>query len=113
MKEEKDEIAAIAAADAAEETETDGAEEQPMKTPIKKTTSKPAKSPGTPGKITYIQMVTAAIIALKDRTGSSLIAIKKYILANNPGLTPAQMKLNLNKALKSGVKAGRLLNVKS
>jgi histone H1/5 len=113
MKEEKDEIAAIAAADAAEETETDGAEEQPMKTPIKKTTSKPAKSPGTPGKITYIQMVTAAIIALKDRTGSSLIAIKKYILANNPGLTPAQMKLNLNKALKSGVKAGRFIKVKA
>ncbi len=60
---------------------------------------------------TYISMASAAIKALKDRTGSSTAAIKKYIVANNAGLAFAQHSLRA--ALKKGVKDGLLSMVKS
>jgi hypothetical protein len=60
---------------------------------------------------TYISMASAAIKALKDRTGSSSSAIKKYIVANNAGLAFAQHSLRA--ALKKGVKDGLLSMVKS
>ncbi|ERF70725.1 hypothetical protein EPUS_05077 [Endocarpon pusillum Z07020] len=47
--------------------------------------------------------------ALKDRTGSSRQAIKKYVKANNKGLTTAtdaQFDVMFNKALKTGVDKG-------
>jgi hypothetical protein len=56
-------------------------------------------------------MAVAAIKALKDRTGSSLAAIKKFIVANNPTLKFANHNLNL--ALKKGVADGMLIGVKS
>lgn len=112
MEEAKDEPGFAATADSAV-TETTEVDEEPMKTPKKKTATKSTKSPGTPGKITYVQMVTDAILALKDRTGSSQVAIKKYVLANNPGLTPEKLKPNLNKTLKSGVKSNRFVKVKA
>ena len=60
---------------------------------------------------TYISMASAAIKALKERSGSSSAAIKKYISANNSGLVFAQHSLRL--ALKKGVKDGLLSMVKS
>ncbi|KAL3927716.1 MAG: hypothetical protein SGBAC_012968 [Bacillariaceae sp.] len=75
--------------------------------------SKTAKSPRSQSKLTYVQMVTNAIVALKDRTGSSQVAIKKYMLAKHPELTPDKLKPNLNKALKSGLKANRFLKNKA
>ena len=59
---------------------------------------------------TYLEMAIAAIKAIKDRTGSSIPAITKYIVANN--------KLDFKKhllssALKSGVKSGMLVMVKA
>ena len=56
-------------------------------------------------------MSIAAIKALKDRTGSSSAAIKKYILATYAGLTFAQHSLRA--ALKKGVTDGSLAMVKS
>jgi len=61
--------------------------------------------------MTYIAMATAAIKALKDRTGSSSAAIKKYIVANYPTVTLAQH--SLRQALKKGVTDGLLSMVKS
>ena len=61
--------------------------------------------------MTYIEMATAAIKALKDRTGSSSAAIKKYIVANYPTVTFAQH--SLRQALKKGVADGLLTTVKS
>ena len=61
---------------------------------------KPAEHP------TYIEMVKAAIAALKDRTGSSRQAILKYIQANYKVKDNAPRSVNL--ALKKGVAAGVL-----
>jgi hypothetical protein len=55
-------------------------------------------------------MAVSAIKALKDRTGSSSAAIKKYIVANNTGLVFLQHALK--HALKTGVANGTLLPVK-
>ncbi len=60
---------------------------------------------------TYISMASAAIKALKERSGSSSAAIKKFIVANNAGLAFAQHSLRM--ALKKGVKDGLLSMVKS
>ena len=56
-------------------------------------------------------MAIAAIKALKDRTGSSSSAIKKYIEANNKDLKFANH--NLRAALKKGVADGMLVQVKA
>ena len=48
----------------------------------------------------FKEQIKGAILALKDRTGSSLPAIKKFLSA-----TPAQYRF-INAALKSGVAAG-------
>ena len=64
-----------------------------------------------PLQMTYIAMATAAIKALKDRTGSSSAAIKKYIVANYPTVNFAQH--SLRQALKKGVADGLLTTVKS
>jgi histone H1/5 len=59
---------------------------------------------------TYLEMAVTAIKALKDRTGSSSAAIKKYIVANN---TVAFAQHNLKAALKAGVINGTLVLVKA
>ena len=56
-------------------------------------------------------MVKAAIENLKDRKGSSLVAIKKYIAANYKA-DPVKMSAYIKKALKSGVENKTLLQVK-
>lgn len=72
--------------------------------PAKKATKvkKPAK-PATHPK--FSEMIAAAITALKDRKGSSCIAIKKYILANykvDEKAVNTFVKANLNRGVKSG-----------
>ena len=59
----------------------------------------------------YATMITEAIVALKDRTGSSSAAIKKYILANNKGLDFKQHFLTA--ALKRGVEGNTFNKIKS
>ena len=76
----------------------------------KKTASKP-KVPAAHPK--YAEMIKAAVTALKERNGSSKVAILKYITANykvgdNPNVVNNQVK----KALKSGVKDGLLKQTK-
>ncbi|KAI0912719.1 hypothetical protein F4823DRAFT_150532 [Ustulina deusta] len=55
----------------------------------------------------YQDMITDAIIALKDRTGSSRQSLKKYVKANNTITATDNMFDSLfNKALKAGVDKG-------
>lgn len=68
------------------------------------------------GKPTYVEMVHDAIVALKDRSGSSSVAISKWILANNDhakSVSPNMYKSRVNLAIKSGVKEDRFIKVKS
>jgi histone H1/5 len=90
----------------------------------KSTAKKPAesgpKSPYTPkkngsGKLSYLEMVHEAIAHLKDRTGSSTIAIQKWIKAKyaDKAAKPDVVKNNVAKAIKQGVKEKRLVQIKN
>ena len=59
----------------------------------------------------YEEMVKAAILALKDRNGSSVPAIAKYLAANYK--LPDNFKKILSTQLKNLVKSGKLLKVKA
>jgi histone H1/5 len=101
------------------------------KTPTKKTTnsttpkksSTPSSSSSTTkktpassskNKTSYIQMVHDAIIAMKDRTGSSLVAIHKYIVAHHPEIDDnPRFKTRLRLTLKTGVSSSRLQKIKA
>ena len=76
--------------------------------------SSPAKKKSAPKKPAehpkYIEMITAAITALKDRKGSSRQAIAKYIKANYKVGDGAETHLKM--ALKRGVASGALKQVK-
>ena len=69
-----------------------------------KTAAKKAEHP------TFNVMVAAAIVALKERNGSSRQAIEKYIIANYNGVEKGSHFLK--KALKSGVEKGTLVQTK-
>ena len=58
------------------------------------------------------QMVKEAIVALKERTGSSVYAISKFIQEKHPDL-PANWKKTLGVQLKNLVKTGKLTKVKA
>ena len=76
-----------------------------MSSPAKKAAAKkPAEHPK------YIEMIAAAITALKERTGSSRQAIVKYITANYKVGDSAAIHVKM--ALKRGVAAGALKQVK-
>lgn len=76
----------------------------------KKTTpssaAKGASSGGAANK-TYTDMIHDAIVALKDRTGSSVPALKKQILTEYPHLEGPHFKNRFNNGLKSGVRTER------
>lgn len=67
-----------------------------------KKSKKPAAKPSHP---TYRVMITTAITALKERSGSSRQAIVKYLNENNnlSNSTPAAVNAQVRKALKKGV----------
>jgi histone H1/5 len=68
---------------------------------------KAAASKATPTHGTYQAMITDAIIARKDRYGSSRQALKKYVRANNEiNATDSMFDSLFNKALKAGVDKG-------
>merc|ERR1712059_116899 len=56
-------------------------------------------------------MVKAALENLKERKGSSLVAIKKYI-GTNYKADPVKMRIFIKKALASGVEKKTILQVK-
>merc|ERR1712071_161522 len=61
---------------------------------------------------TYIQMVSAAIAALKERKGSSRQAVLKYIMANYKlGNDQKPVNSRLKIALRNGTEKGVLTNV--
>ena len=78
------------------------------KTPKKKAAAKPKAAPSHP-KTTV--MIVAAIKALKDRKGSSLPAIKKYIAANYK-VDTVKLAPFIKKGLKSLVEKKALIQVK-
>lgn len=92
--------------------EDDGVAATPAKTPSKKTPSKKAATPSSP-KISYIQLVQEAIDSMKDRTGSSQVAIQKYILANHPDVPADKLKQRLLHTLKTGVANKRFIKFKA
>ena len=57
----------------------------------------------------YFDLIKGAIVALKDRTGSSRQAISKAVAAKKGTAFKSHV---LNKALSSGVTAGKLVQVK-
>jgi hypothetical protein len=75
------------------------------KTTAAKPTKKRVNGIGTASAMnkTYIQLVQEAIVAMKDRTGSSLAAIKKYILEHYPDLGGPHFASRVNTALKKYV----------
>jgi len=71
-------------------------------------TKKPKSKPTHP---TVVVMIEAAIANLKERTGSSLIAIKKYI-ATNYKVDVIKLNPHIKKALVNGVEKKTLIRVK-
>ena len=63
--------------------------------------------------IPYTQVIHDAIVALKDRTGSSSPAIQKWIMGNHPTMNPTKLKQKMNFTLKLGVKSKRFVKIKS
>ena len=78
----------------------------PTKKVVKAT--KPKVVPAHPPVAT---MVNDAIAALKERKGSSLIAIKKYMAANNK-VDVAKLAPFIKRYLKSAVESGKLVQTK-
>ncbi|KAK4282902.1 hypothetical protein QN277_014226 [Acacia crassicarpa] len=70
---------------------------------------KPKSSPSHPP---FAEMITDAIVSLKERTGSSQYAITKFIEDKHKHLPPTFKKLLLNN-LKKSVAAGKLVKVKN
>merc|ERR1711936_673861 len=72
----------------------------------------PQKRRAKPAHPKSSEMVVAAIKALKERTGSSLAAIKKYIAANYK-VDIVKLAPFIRKALKKGVESKQLVMVKA
>ena len=83
---------------------------------VKKAASSPkkvVKKSNTSAHPSYLDMVVAAVQAMKERRGSSRQAILKYILANyNVGTDPKAVNSHLRQALKRAVIAGAIKNTK-
>lgn len=60
-------------------------------------------------KPTNFDLIKEAILALKDRSGSSPAAMKTYLAKQHPTIS---LDHKFNKALKSGVTAGKLIKVR-
>lgn len=59
----------------------------------------------------YEELVKKAIISLKERTGSSLPAIKKYITTHHAAETKPNWESVLNQQLKRMTASGKLVKV--
>jgi len=81
----------------------------PRKASTESTSTKKVKKPSTHPK--WEEMIASAIIQLKDRTGSSLPALTKF-LSTNFKVPEDQLRTQLKIALKRGVAKNHLLKVK-
>lgn len=77
------------------------------------TIKKPATAASRKGKKTMTEMVEEAIKALKDRTGSSVPAITKYIVSTYPQDENNTFRSRLSQALKRGIKLAHFQKVKA
>lgn len=82
-----------------------------VKKSAKKTASGPKKPKAKPTHPPTSQMVDAAIKSLKERTGSSLLAIKKYLAANYK-VDADKLSPFIKKYLKSSVESGKFIQTK-
>ncbi|KHJ31932.1 putative histone h1 [Erysiphe necator] len=74
----------------------------PAKAATTKTRTRPAAD-----HVSYQDMIIDGIVTLKERNGSSRVALKKYIKANHKNIVDGKMFDSLfNRALKSGVEKG-------
>merc|ERR1719244_990415 len=97
-----EEAAAVVAEEAPAAEEAAAAEAPPAK---EKKEKNPAKAKAAPTHPKYSVMITAAVKALKDRTGSSRQAILKYIVANykvDEKKAATQVRLSLKRLAASG-----------
>ena len=74
----------------------------------KSKTKASTKKSAAPKSASYFDLIKGAITELKDRTGSSRQAISKIVSAKKSNFQSGA----LNRALKSGVEAGKLIQVK-
>lgn len=75
----------------------------------KKITRKPVKPSEHPP---VAVMVKAALASLKDRKGSSLVAIKKYILTSYKGIDMVRVAPFIRRSLKKAVDDGDFVQIK-
>ncbi|KAM0825939.1 hypothetical protein ACQ4PT_069199 [Festuca glaucescens] len=61
----------------------------------------------------YFEMIKEAIVALKDRTGSSSVAIAKYMEEKHGKSLPANFKKMLSVQLRGSAAKGKLVKVKA
>ncbi|KAG7367132.1 linker histone H1 and H5 family protein [Nitzschia inconspicua] len=85
----------------------------PSKNPSSAASTKSSSKSPSSSSIPFTQLVQDAIINMKDRTGSSQIAIQKWILGNHPEIDPQKLKQRLLVTLKNGLKTKRLIKVKA
>ncbi|KAK0516921.1 hypothetical protein JMJ35_000076 [Cladonia borealis] len=80
----------------------------------KATSAAPAKkAAAAPQHASYRDMIKEAILALKERNGSSRSALKKYILANNKNIAQGPtFDTQFNRAIKAGVEKGEFAQPK-
>lgn len=91
------------------------AAKMPAKKSPKSASSTPSSARKRSGKPTYLLMVHDAIVAMKERSGSSAPAISKWIQANSQfgnGVHPQAFKTRLSSAIKQGLKENRFSKVK-
>lgn len=86
-------------------------EDPPAKVTSSKQRKPTAKAKAAKSKPTYFDMCKEAIMALKNRKGSSAQAIEKYILANIMD-EESFKKFHMRNALKSGAAKGNFIKVK-
>ncbi|KAL3506046.1 hypothetical protein ACH5RR_031428 [Cinchona calisaya] len=90
---------------------------KPVKAPVAKPTSGVGKKASFPKKVRthppYFEMVKEAIMALKERTGSSPYAIAKFTEEKQKENLPANFKKLLSVQLKKLVASGKLVKVKN
>jgi len=79
----------------------------------KPSAAKPKAAAAAASHPTYFEMIKEAIAALKDRTGSSSVAIAKYIEEKHGKSLPANFKKMLSVQLRSSAAKGKLVKVKA
>uniref|UniRef100_A0A453CLG5 H15 domain-containing protein n=4 Tax=Triticinae TaxID=1648030 RepID=A0A453CLG5_AEGTS len=86
---------------------------KPAASAPKPSAAKPKAAAAGASHPTYFEMIKEAIAALKDRTGSSSVAIAKYIEEKHGKALPANFKKMLSVQLRASAAKGKLVKVKA